>query len=292
MTKFVGVLRRARSAFPVLALALVTTLAVGLGWGGGGAANAQAPQMIISGTGIGGQPPAGPLSKAAFDHQKHEAAVAGCETCHHASMDACSTCHTSAGSADGGNVQLAQAMHDPRAAMSCVGCHEKQTKKANCAGCHQNIAAGPNPASCKTCHRDAKAQPQAQTQALGQSQAQTQPSAPDTVVIGSLSKKYEACTFDHSVHMDALAAISKGSPLAQAFHGQQGTLCQGCHHHTPAGQTPPKCGTCHSKPFQDQDPKRPGLMAAYHIQCNQCHKAMGAGAPAPTDCETCHAAKK
>lgn len=282
MTKIVGVLRRARSAFPALTLALVTIIAVGPGWGGGGAANAQAPQMVITGTKIGGQPSTGPLSKAAFDHQKHEAAVSQCETCHHASMDPCSTCHTSAGSPDGGNVQLSRAMHDPRATMSCVGCHEKETAKPNCAGCHQNIAAGPNPASCAACHRDPKAKPQ----------TQTPPAAPDTVVIGSLSKKFDACTFDHSVHVEALAAISKGSPLAQAFHGQPDTLCQGCHHHTPAGQAPPKCGTCHSKPFQAQNPDRPGLMAAYHIQCNQCHKAMGAGAPAATDCETCHTAKK
>ncbi|GAB6036690.1 hypothetical protein JCM15519_12490 [Fundidesulfovibrio butyratiphilus] len=288
MTKFVGVLRRARNAVLILALALATTLAVGSGWSGGGAANAQAPQMVISGTGIDGQPSTSPLSKAAFDHQKHEAAVAQCETCHHASMDRCSACHTSAGAADGGYIQLSRAMHDPRARMSCVGCHEKETRKQNCAGCHQHIAAGPNPTSCTACHH----QPKVQTQAQVEAQAQAQPTGPDSVVIGSLSKKFDACTFDHSVHVEALAAISKGSPLAQAFHAQPGTLCQGCHHHTPLGQTPPKCGSCHSKPFQGQDPKRPGLMAAYHIQCNQCHKAMAAGAPAPTDCETCHTAKK
>ena len=115
---------------------------------------------------------------------------------------------------------------------------------------------------------------------------------PDTVIIGSIAKKFDACTFNHSNHVDALAAATKGSSLAQAFHAQPGTLCQGCHHHTPAGQAPPKCGTCHAKAFQNEEPKRPGLMAAYHIQCNQCHKAMGAGAPAATDCETCHTAKK
>jgi hypothetical protein len=264
------------------------TLALGLGAaafaivapGGGQEAKAQQPTMVISGTSLGGKAGTGPLSKAMFNHQEHENAVGNCETCHHASMDGCSTCHTTAGSPEGNDIQLSQAMHDPRAPMSCVGCHQKETAKAQCQGCHRKIAPGPSNSSCAVCHKDPKA-PSAQAPAM---------QAPDVADIGSLSAKYGVCSFNHASHVEMLKDAAKGA-LPQAFHAG-GVFCQGCHHHTPAGVTPPKCGTCHSKSFQDQDPKRPGLEAAFHIQCNQCHKAMGVTSPAPTDCQACHAAKK
>ena len=264
-----------------LTLALGAAALAVFGPGRAVVALAQQPTMVISGTSLGGKAGAGPMSKAVFNHQKHENAVGNCETCHHASMDGCSTCHTTAGSPEGDDVQLSQAMHDPRAAMSCVGCHQKETAKPQCQGCHQKIAAGPGQNSCLVCHKDPKA-PAAQAPDL---------KTPDFVDIGSLSSKYEACSFNHSAHMDMLKDAAKGA-LPEAFHAQNGVFCQGCHHHTPPGVTPPKCGTCHAKSFQDRDPKRPGLEAAFHIQCNQCHKAMGVTSPAPTDCQACHTAKK
>lgn len=282
MVKRVTRSRWGRVVFLTLTLSLAAALAAGLGVGVDNQAKAQAPQMVVSGTAMGGKPGQGPLSKAVFNHQKHEAAVGNCETCHHTgSMDPCSTCHTSQGSAEGGNVQLSQAMHSAKSKMSCVGCHYQETKKKECAGCHQFIAPGPKEASCGVCHKDPKA-----AAAPAPKMAQ-----PDTVVIGSLSKQYEPTTFNHSMHVDLLKDYAKGA-LAKGFHADDTALCQGCHHNTPAGVAPPKCGTCHGKAFADDDPKRPGLMAAYHIQCNQCHKAMGVESPKATDCKTCHAAKK
>jgi len=282
MVKRVSRSRWARVCFLTLTLSLTAALLAGLGVGFEDQAKAQSPQIIMSGTAIGGKPGQGPLSKAVFNHQKHEAAVSDCDSCHHTgSQDACSSCHTSQGSPEGGNIQLSQAMHSAQAKMSCVGCHYKETQKKQCAGCHQNIPAGPREDSCTACHKDPKAAP-----APAAKMAQ-----PDTVDIGSLSKQYMPVSFNHSSHVDYLKAAAKGD-LAKGFHSQDAALCQGCHHHTPAGAVPPKCGTCHGKPFSKDEPNRPGLMAAYHIQCIQCHKAMGVEPVQATDCKGCHAPKK
>lgn len=282
MVKRVSRSRWGRVFCLTLTLSLAAALVGAFSAGEGGQAKAQQPQMVLSGTAVGGKPGQGPLSKAVFNHQKHEAAVGNCESCHHTgSMDACSSCHTSQGSPEGGNIQLSEAMHSAQAKASCVGCHYQETKKKQCAGCHQFIAAGPKEGSCVACHKDPKAP----------APAAAKPAQPEVVTIGSISKDYQACEFNHSSHVEMLQDYAKGA-LAKGFHTQPDTLCQGCHHHTPAGVTPPKCGTCHGKAFQKEDPRRPGLMAAYHIQCNQCHKAMGVDSPKATDCKTCHAPKK
>jgi DnaJ-class molecular chaperone len=79
--------------------------------------------------------------------------------------------------------------------------------------------------------------------------------------------------------------------LANYFHHEEGTVCQGCHHNSPAAKEPPKCVSCHGKPFNAKDPFKPGLMAAYHRQCMECHKAMGIKKPVSTDCTACHQKK-
>ena len=286
MVKRVSRSRWGRIGLSALTLCLVSAALAGLGVGVN-EAQAQSPQMTISGTALGGKPGQGPLSKANFNHKKHEDAMSGnCDVCHHmGSQDPCTQCHTSQGSPDGNNIQLSDAMHNPTAKQSCVGCHQIQTKKPECAGCHRNIAPGPRKSNCAVCHTDLAAQTPCQIQA---------PAAPDSVAIGSLSKIYEPCTvFDHASHLQHMKDAAKGA-LPKAFHSNDAALCAGCHHHTPVGQTPPKCGTCHGQAFQDQDPSRPGLKAAYHIQCNQCHKTMMPGSEpvAPTDCKGCHAPKK
>lgn len=283
MVKRVSRSRWGRVCLLTLALCLGTAVLAGLGVGVVDQAKAQEDQISMSGTALGGKPGQGPLSKVVFNHKKHSDALKdNCDACHHTgSQDPCSQCHTSQGSPDGGNIQLSQAMHSAQAKQSCVGCHQTETKKPQCAGCHHHIAPGPRQSNCAVCHKDPKAAP---------CPVQT-PAAPDTVEIGSLSKKYGPCTFDHAAHIQALKDAAKGD-LAKAFHSNDAALCQGCHHHTPVGETPPKCGTCHGKPFQEQDPSRPGLMAAYHIQCNQCHKAMGVEPVAATDCTGCHSPKK
>jgi len=282
MVKRVSRSRWGRVFLLTLTLSLASAMMAGFGIDVGGQAKAQSPQMIVSGTAIGGKPGQGPLSKASFNHQKHEAAVPNCDTCHHTgSQDPCSTCHTSQGSPEGGNIQLSEAMHKSQSKVSCVGCHNEAAKKPQCAGCHQNIKPGPNPASCANCHKDPKA-------AKAPAPA---PAQPDTVEIGVLSKKYMPVSFNHSAHVDYLKDAAKGD-LGKAFHSQSGVFCQGCHHQTPADMAPPKCATCHGKPYSADEPKRPGLMAAYHLQCIQCHKAMNVEPVAATDCTGCHAPKK
>jgi DnaJ-class molecular chaperone len=83
----------------------------------------------------------------------------------------------------------------------------------------------------------------------------------------------------------------KGNKIANYFHSDAGTMCQGCHHASPETRKPPKCSSCHGKPFDANNPLRPGLMAAYHQQCMECHRAMGLKKPQATDCTGCHKKK-
>lgn len=58
--------------------------------------------------------------------------------------------------------------------------------------------------------------------------------------------------------------------------------CQTCHHHS---DEPKPCGECHSEPFSPEDPNMPGLKAAYHQKCQQCHTEALNG---PMTCINCH----
>ena len=56
-----------------------------------------------------------------------------------------------------------------------------------------------------------------------------------------------------------------------------------------AGQTKTAiCAACHGMAFADEQDGRPGLKAAYHGQCMDCHREMGIENPASTDCIKCH----
>jgi DnaJ-class molecular chaperone len=80
--------------------------------------------------------------------------------------------------------------------------------------------------------------------------------------------------------------------LATYFHREEGTLCQGCHHNSPADKKPPRCGSCHGRPFDANAVLRPGMKGAYHQQCIGCHQEMGLEKPKATDCAGCHKEKK
>ena len=84
--------------------------------------------------------------------------------------------------------------------------------------------------------------------------------------------------------------------MAMRFHRNELTLCQGCHHNTPATLTPPKCAACHSDTREIvtrvAGDGRPGLKGAYHGQCIGCHQKMGIKEPAATDCIRCHKERK
>jgi hypothetical protein len=114
---------------------------------------------------------------------------------------------------------------------------------------------------------------------------------PEKVTIKQISDQYGPVELPHRKIVKTLAAKIKDNKIAGTFHRDAGTLCQGCHHASPETQKPPKCGSCHGKPFDANNPLRPGLMAAFHQQCMECHSAMGLKKPQATDCTGCHKKK-
>jgi len=222
-------------------------------------------------------------------------------------MSRCVNCHTVSGKKEGAWVNLEQAMHRSGAEAGCVGCHQKKQMDSACAGCHGFMTRSKQmtQAYCGTCHqtppaRDTaiEAEPVAAPSAAEILAARTPTTGtydrgdiPETVTIGSLSKTYEPVELPHGKIVSALVKGIENNNLANYFHTEQGTLCQGCHHNSPATKRPPRCASCHGEPFQESDLFRPGLMAAYHQQCMGCHDQMGIENPASRDCAGCHKEK-
>jgi rhodanese-related sulfurtransferase len=115
-----------------------------------------------------------------------------------------------------------------------------------------------------------------------------EPDIPENVEIKTLSNTYGSVKLPHRKIVQKLFNNIKDDKLVQYFHGDRNTLCQGCHHNSPAAKKPPTCVSCHGRPFDERDPFKPGLMAAYHRQCMECHKEMGLEKPVPTSCNACH----
>jgi DnaJ-class molecular chaperone len=109
---------------------------------------------------------------------------------------------------------------------------------------------------------------------------------PEKVVIKEMVNKYKAVELPHRKIVQTLVKGIKDNKLANYFHAEKGTVCQGCHHNSPADKKPPRCGNCHGKPFDEKNPFRPGLMGAYHQQCMGCHAEMKLEKPA--GCTECH----
>ena len=117
---------------------------------------------------------------------------------------------------------------------------------------------------------------------------------PDQVTIKRLSTFYEPVEFDHQLHVDYASCV-------ECHHHTTGVvpsnpLCLGCHD----GKTRTNdisCSNCHAadpfftekdRPYQPKTKFHidiPGLKAAYHLSCLNCHTAIGAG---PTECADCH----
>jgi DnaJ-class molecular chaperone len=222
-------------------------------------------------------------------------------------MTGCVDCHTMQGKEEGDWVNLEQAMHRSGAEASCVGCHEQKQTDKTCAGCHGFMTRTRQMPQtyCNTCHsaplvegetvEPAEAQASAAMEALA-TRTQTLGTydvadIPETVTIKILSEAYEPVSLPHRKIVTTLAKGIEGNELVKYFHTEQGTLCQGCHHNSPAAKKPPQCASCHGKPFQDSDMFRPGLMAAYHQQCMGCHDEMEIEKPASRDCAGCHKEK-
>ncbi len=252
---------------------------------------------------------AGRMAPVPFNHKAHEGYNNSCRVCHHASLQSCAECHTIAGDDKGEQVRLAQAMHQRDAGSSCIGCHARQQVLPECAGCHASdavINAGTSEASCKACHQQTdlinpySADAETSKMVAEELFAQRQPvrgtlpldQIPETVIIKILSKEYEPAQLPHRKIVMSLAKKIEGNKLAENFHTDLTTLCQGCHHNSPASAKPPQCGSCHGQTSEPLNLTRPGLLAAYHQQCIQCHDKMGLEKPASRDCTACHAKRK
>ncbi len=247
------------------------------------------------------------MDPVAFNHVLHETANATCTACHHDSLDACITCHTPSGIEKGGHVKLADAMHRPGSEASCIGCHTAQTLTRDCAGCHAQMPATAfKDQPCAACHNvNVRDIPQQQlsdrtaTADLAEQMLEQRAwrydkvaldQVPDIVTIGVLSNEYQPSRFPHRMVVEAVFEKADQNEMARAFHGQELTLCTGCHHNSPATLNPPKCASCHGI-SPDLAADKPGLLGAYHGQCITCHQKMEVASVLPTDCIKCHEKK-
>jgi hypothetical protein len=244
------------------------------------------------------------LNVVPFNHIGHETYADSCRVCHHASMDACGKCHTLEGSKDGNFVKLQTAMHRVTASASCMGCHEGFKADKRCAGCHASMPRNDTAdlRGCGSCHapRPPAATPQTEPKAMAAMmlEARTPVTAtfadadiPENVEIRVLSKQYEGAKLPHRKIVQTLVKNIQASKLAGYFHRDPGTVCQGCHHNSPVAKKPPACSSCHGQPFDSRNLSRPGLQAAYHLQCMECHTNMGIEKPVATNCTGCHKEK-
>ena len=202
---------------------------------------------------------------------------------------------------------LQQAMHRLNVNQSCTGCHEAKLNKQTCAGCHTSFEKKRQQGtdSCVNCHMvptsriTHEVQPAEEkmmaAETLEAREAVTvtydDQEIPEIVTIKALTDQYEPVKLPHRKIVNTLFNNIKNNKLANYFHHEKGTICQGCHHNSPAAKTPPSCASCHGRPFNAKDPFKPGLMAAYHMQCMECHKAMDIKKPVATNCTACHAKK-
>ena len=250
----------------------------------------------------------GAMNRVAFNHKGHESYTGNCRVCHHKAMTACNDCHTVTGKKKGGFVTLEAAMHRFNTDTSCFGCHAGRKQDKNCAGCHSSMEKRKRKESetCLSCHaipaktlsadagKDelaAVAMIELQSRNPG-AVMYSEKEIPEEVIIKQLSDRFEPVKFPHRKIVKKLMSNLQGSSLAGNFHTRPGTLCRGCHHNSPAAVTPPRCASCHVKPLEKRELYRPGLMAAYHRQCMECHAKMGIEKPSNVDCTGCHLEKK
>lgn len=242
-----------------------------------------------------------------FDHQQHEGQETTCRVCHHADLESCNKCHCTEGSEKGNWVKLEQAMHQPDEKMSCTGCHRALTNKKQCAGCHGLMAEDRKKDDdyCRRCHLGSIEENQDPATVISdkalagrlldsrkeQAVVLNPEKTPETVTIKILEDTYQPVEFPHGKIVRALWAGMKDSRLAGYFHNGAEQMCRGCHHNSPVSEKPPRCGSCHGKPFDESKPLVPGLMGAYHQQCMGCHQKMEMAKPSATDCEACHEEK-
>lgn len=232
----------------------------------------------------------------AFNHEKHEKQAPSCSTCHHQRMKPCADCHTLRPGEDSGGVILERAHHDRTSTLSCVGCHRAAANQGDCAGCHRDTTvAADSTRGCVICHGGPKPQldqmPAISDGSPVAAELQGLPAAsddlPENLTIDLLMDKYEASKFPHLKIIQRLDEGIRSSSLARQFHGSTEAMCEGCHHHSPIGERPPKCSACHGDEAA-ATVDRPSLKVAYHRQCMSCHQRL----KIKDGCTDCHAAKE
>ena len=221
----------------------------------------------------------------AYDHKAHENNAEFCTTCHLQKPQRCGQCHST-----GSNLPHTLAFHTRGHGQSCVGCHEAQAERQDCAGCHGMPRELPSQSSCKTCHsgplpRTEPLPTPAVAKVILASLPASSETFPETVTIDRLKNHYEATIMPHRKIVAHLDALVREDGLATHFHGQLETLCAGCHHHSPVGERPPPCSSCHTEEIGGIIDK-PTLRAAYHRQCVGCHQRMKIE---EQSCTACHA---
>lgn len=259
-------------------------------------------------SGIESSNPLTRMNRVPFNHRAHENYNDTCRVCHHTNLNACAQCHTLQGTKEGEQVTLEESMHRLNVNTSCLGCHHLNQRDPKCAGCHAGIARvrQQDDNVCRTCHMADPAQVAESIQNKTENElaammldsrkpvyhAFTESDIPENVEIKTLTNQYGPVKMPHRKIIRILLSNIKDSELARYFHKEENTLCQGCHHNSPVAKKPPGCVSCHGRPFDERDPLKPGLMAAYHRQCMGCHKEMGIEKPVATNCVACHQKKK
>ena len=248
--------------------------------------------------------PVAEMNPVPFNHSAHEGYKDTCLVCHHEDLNSCNSCHSLAGSKEGGDIKLEKAMHQLGNEQSCLGCHEIEQRQKECSGCHASMEKGlqKETDSCLKCHTEALSGSHGDSQRpeliagklLDSRKAVTDTykdaDIPEKVIIEVLAHEYGSVELPHRKIVQTLVENIQDSKLAGYFHRDQATICQGCHHNSPISKTPPRCVSCHGKPFDEKNPFSPGLKAAYHLQCMGCHDEMGIEQPKSTECTSCHEA--
>jgi len=247
------------------------------------------------------------MDAVAFDHKSHENLSKSCKACHHETLKKCDSCHTANGEEKGGYIKLGQAMHAVDKSQSCLGCHNELKKAKQCSGCHFQMPDKPfKDNGCASCHNvnaasmgtdllnDKKVSADL-ARAARKIQADSylkiaRDKIPETVEIKILEDVYKPSKFPHGMMVQTIFEKAGQNSMARAFHGEELTLCMGCHHNSPATLTPPRCASCHGK-TPDIATGKPGLKGAYHGQCITCHQKMEVKSVLPTDCTKCHEKK-
>ena len=107
-----------------------------------------------------------------------------------------------------------------------------------------------------------------------------------SMVITSPATATPKATESPSVDQAQYLANSYGSAKTAAHeHSPDMVACQACHHHSPDGSIQ-ACTSCHKDTVDANASDQPGLKAAYHQLCNECHAGALSG---PTSCTKCHA---